>query len=141
RRGAVDRARGQLHERAGRLQQSGRLPARRADSRGAGAGVVVLEPRPLAASRVTRSRQRLFLEQAPMRWPRVAWLLLWLATTAVAAALGCRRSAEEQPPEAVATAPPWFADVTTEAGLDFIHDPGPTGAYFVPQIIGSGAAL
>jgi enediyne biosynthesis protein E4 len=37
---------------------------------------------------------------------------------------------------------PWFADVTTELGLDFTHDPGPVdGKYFMPQINGSGAAL
>ena len=40
------------------------------------------------------------------------------------------------------TGPGWFADVTDEVGLDFVHDAGPAdGAYFMPQIIGSGAAL
>jgi hypothetical protein len=37
--------------------------------------------------------------------------------------------------------PPWFADVTDGVGLTFVHDPGPVGAYFMPQIMGSGAAL
>jgi len=32
-------------------------------------------------------------------------------------------------------------DVTEELGLDFVHDAGPTGTYFLPQIVGSGAAL
>jgi hypothetical protein len=32
-------------------------------------------------------------------------------------------------------------DITAESGLNFVHDAGPTGSYFVPQIIGSGAAL
>jgi hypothetical protein len=36
---------------------------------------------------------------------------------------------------------PWFFDFTDKVGLDFVHDPGPTGSYFMPQIIGSGAAL
>jgi hypothetical protein len=36
---------------------------------------------------------------------------------------------------------PWFVDITAESGLSFVHDAGPTGSYFVPQIIGSGAAL
>ncbi len=36
---------------------------------------------------------------------------------------------------------PWFVDITAESGLNFVHDAGPTGSYFVPQIIGSGAAL
>src|SRR5262249_59744765 len=35
----------------------------------------------------------------------------------------------------------WFADVTAEVGLDFVHDAGPVGHFFMPQIMGSGAAL
>ena len=37
--------------------------------------------------------------------------------------------------------PPWFEDVTDAVGLAFVHDPGPTGSYFLPQLMGSGAAL
>jgi hypothetical protein len=37
--------------------------------------------------------------------------------------------------------PGWFRDVTEEVGLDFVHDAGPAGRYFMPQIMGSGAAL
>jgi hypothetical protein len=37
--------------------------------------------------------------------------------------------------------PPWFEDVTEAVGLNFRHDAGPVGSYFLPQIIGSGAAL
>jgi hypothetical protein len=38
--------------------------------------------------------------------------------------------------------PAWFQDVTEEVGLDFVHDCGPTdGRYFLPQHLGSGAAL
>jgi hypothetical protein len=37
---------------------------------------------------------------------------------------------------------PWFADVTEQVGLNFIHDPGPLPpTTFMPQIFGSGAAL
>jgi hypothetical protein len=36
---------------------------------------------------------------------------------------------------------PWFEDATDALGLKFTHDAGPTGAYFFPQIMGSGAAL
>lgn len=36
---------------------------------------------------------------------------------------------------------PWFADVTDQSGVRFVHDPGPTGSYFFPQIMGSGGAL
>jgi hypothetical protein len=37
--------------------------------------------------------------------------------------------------------PAWFADVTEAVGLDFVHDAGPTGHFFMPQIMGAGAAL
>jgi len=37
--------------------------------------------------------------------------------------------------------PAWFADVTAEVGLDFVHDAGSTGHFFMPQIMGAGAAL
>jgi hypothetical protein len=37
---------------------------------------------------------------------------------------------------------PWFEDVTEVAGLDFVHDAGPIDErYFLPQIVGSGAAV
>jgi len=38
---------------------------------------------------------------------------------------------------------PWFTDGSRAAGLDFTHDPGPGPGprYFLPQILGSGAAL
>jgi hypothetical protein len=36
--------------------------------------------------------------------------------------------------------PPWFEDVTDRLGIDFVHDAGPTGTYFLPQIVGSGCA-
>ncbi len=38
-------------------------------------------------------------------------------------------------------ASPWFEDATDALGLKFTHDAGPTGSYFFPQILGSGAAL
>ena len=51
--------------------------------------------------------------------------------------LGCTK--EVIPPPA---GPEWFEDVTKAVGLDFVHDPGPLdGSYFMPQIVGSGAAL
>src|SRR5207245_2988140 len=38
--------------------------------------------------------------------------------------------------------PIWFRDDTTAVGLDFMHEAGPVGGrYFMPQIMGSGAAL
>jgi enediyne biosynthesis protein E4 len=37
--------------------------------------------------------------------------------------------------------PPWFQDVTAQMGLNFVHETGRTGKYFLPQLFGSGAAL
>src|SRR5262249_46301228 len=57
-----------------------------------------------------------------------------------AAVVGCRSG----PSRRVVAEPegaPWFTDVTREVGLDFVHDPGPTGSFFMPQIMGSGCAF
>ena len=55
---------------------------------------------------------------------------------------GCRPSVPTPAGGPSFTGPGWFEDVTDEVGLDFVHDAGPTdGTYFMPQIIGSGAAL
>ncbi|HEY8504696.1 MAG TPA: VCBS repeat-containing protein [Gemmataceae bacterium] len=61
-------------------------------------------------------------------------LLVWLGA-------GCRSAAPTTPEEGPPAGPPWFRDVTEEVGLNFIHDPGPVGRYFMPQIMGSGCAL
>jgi hypothetical protein len=52
---------------------------------------------------------------------------------------GCSQPASDSP--AGTAEPPWFADVTAEVGLDFVHDAGPVGHFFMPQIMGAGAAL
>src|SRR5947209_11690458 len=62
------------------------------------------------------------------------------ALLSAALGVGCRQEAPapDEPDE-----PPWFADVTEKLGLNFVHDAGPlpTKQYFMPQIMGSGAAL
>jgi hypothetical protein len=45
------------------------------------------------------------------------------------------------PPEAGATGPGWFADVTDAVGIDFVHVTGPVEKYFMPEMMGSGAAI
>jgi hypothetical protein len=57
------------------------------------------------------------------------------------AAYGCRGSQPAIPEEE--TGPIWFEEVTERVGLDFVHDAGPLPGtdYFLPQIMGSGAAL
>jgi hypothetical protein len=56
---------------------------------------------------------------------------------------GCRPTSEALPetPDPESLRAPWFADVTDEVGLDFIHDAGPLGSFFMPQALGSGVAL
>jgi hypothetical protein len=54
--------------------------------------------------------------------------------------VGCRQGATESPKSGTPEAG-WFVDATQELGLDFVHDPGPAGDFFMPQIVGSGAAL
>lgn len=36
---------------------------------------------------------------------------------------------------------PLFADAAASAGLDFVHTPGASGAYYFPEIVGAGGAL
>jgi hypothetical protein len=71
----------------------------------------------------------------PLLISSYAVLLLALVGTG----FGCRL---QHPPTSADAGPPWFTDVTREVGLDFLHDPGPSPErYFMPQSIGSGAAL
>lgn len=74
------------------------------------------------------------------------WRLIgWCLPVAVAAGLLvwlCRPQPSTPPPaEDTPLGPPWFADVTDAWGLSFVHDAGPVGHYFMPQALGSGAAL
>src|SRR5262245_33804544 len=75
---------------------------------------------------------------------RSPWLGVGLGLTLafLITPMGCRRGAPEPaPPDQAAPGPPWFRDVTEEVGLRFVHEAGPLGAYLLPQIMGSGAAL
>jgi hypothetical protein len=56
--------------------------------------------------------------------------------------LSCSRQPDGAPtPTTEAAEPPWFIDITDEAGLDFLHDAGKVETYFMPQQVGSGAAI
>ncbi|MCS7046697.1 MAG: VCBS repeat-containing protein, partial [Gemmataceae bacterium] len=73
---------------------------------------------------------------AVKRWVAV---LLLLAGTGGAAGLwflSVTGSATKEMPE-----PTWFADVTDQLGIDFIHDAGDLSKFLTPQIHGSGVAL
>jgi hypothetical protein len=62
-------------------------------------------------------------------------------------ALGCydsnRSAAEPAPTEDPNSVddPMWFRDDTAAVGIDFVHESGPVGNYFFPQIVGSEAAM
>ncbi len=73
-----------------------------------------------------------------MRWLR-AIIVCLLASLAI---LGCHRAIPEgSDTPAVIDDPIWFRDDTAQVGLHFRHEAGPIGRYFMPQIMGSGAAL
>ncbi len=55
--------------------------------------------------------------------------------------LGCQRTDSPASEPQVAAGLSWFEDVTEKMGLHFVHDAGPVGDYFMPQQVGSGAAL
>jgi hypothetical protein len=73
-----------------------------------------------------------------MRWFGIVAICLLEAFPS----LGCHREAAEpmgaDPPN---NDPVWFRDDTEKVHLDFCHEAGPIGRYFMPQIMGSGAAL
>ncbi len=66
-----------------------------------------------------------------------AWSLALAGTLA-----GCQKADHRRAsfPEPRGTQP-WFEEISARAGLNFIHDAGPTGAYRVPEQMGSGGAL
>jgi hypothetical protein len=68
---------------------------------------------------------------------RIWWWLLGGGLAAALAVAGWLTRAP-LPPDHDA---PWFVDVTEDVGLDFVHDAGPVGSYFMPHIMGSGAAF
>ncbi len=56
-------------------------------------------------------------------------------------ALFCAGGCERAGSPAGQAGAPWFVEVTGEVGLDFVHDAGLTGNYFMPEVMGSGGAL
>jgi hypothetical protein len=54
---------------------------------------------------------------------------------------GCGSGTSTSPAPDEPEGPLWFEDITESCGLDFTHDPGPTGHFFMPQSMGSGAAV
>ena len=74
----------------------------------------------------------------------VLWVLAVSGAALLVGLAGCvnsSRPARGDGAAAEATGPPWFEDVTSAVGLDFVHDPGPTDTFFMPQSMGSGCAF
>ncbi|HLW67554.1 MAG TPA: CRTAC1 family protein [Gemmataceae bacterium] len=72
--------------------------------------------------------------------PVRSWLpILSVLAAAAIGVLGCRE--RDHPQAATSSGPAWFEDVTDQVGLHFTHDAGLGGSYFLPEIMGSGAAL
>jgi hypothetical protein len=60
----------------------------------------------------------------------------------LAGCAGCGSSSSTVPAtEPEPSGPEWFKDVTTEVGLTHHLHVGPTGEYFMPQVMGSGVAI
>jgi hypothetical protein len=72
-------------------------------------------------------------------------LALWFGLSALSLGCGGSHSASTEvalvDEAASAEDPVWFRDDTAQVGLDFVHEAGPVGRYFMPQSMGSGAAL
>ena len=72
------------------------------------------------------------------------WLiLLFVAMLVVAGLFGAWQLFQQNGDSDASSEPPWFADVTDTVGLLFTHDAGPVddNKYFMPQQVGSGAAI
>lgn len=62
------------------------------------------------------------------------------ARMAMAAGLLCACNAPPDEPEP-RQVPKGFVDVSEEVGLEFVHNAGVDGSYFMPEIVGAGVAL
>ncbi|HEY2785187.1 MAG TPA: CRTAC1 family protein [Fimbriiglobus sp.] len=74
---------------------------------------------------------------------RIILAVLVVAAGVVIGTGGCNRAPPSDKPTAKIrpAAADWFEDVTDAVGLNFIHDCGPTGTYFMPQSMYGGGAM
>src|SRR5262249_25749982 len=74
---------------------------------------------------------------------RTLTVVLALATALAVGSVGCNSAppSGQSEPARPPAAPAWFEDVTDAVGLNFTHDCGPTGTYFMPQSMYGGVAL
>jgi hypothetical protein len=74
-----------------------------------------------------------------MRHPAAVWSSSILACLVLMA--GCREATSTAPDSPAIDDPVWFRDDTAAVGLDFRHETGPVGKFFMPEMVGSGVAL
>src|SRR5215813_5605574 len=58
--------------------------------------------------------------------------------------IACNRQQEQQQQQQqpiIKNSPGIFTDITKQSGLNFVHEPGVDGSYFMPESMGSGGAL
>src|SRR6266705_79468 len=69
-------------------------------------------------------------------------LLALLPCVIGAIGLSCSGAPAATPPiDASASVQPWFVDVAERAGIQFVHQSGHRDTFFLPEIMGGGAAL
>ena len=78
---------------------------------------------------------------------RRPWWFLPIFGGLIITLFGCSKTTRPTPttaiadPSTVSSGPGWFEDVTDAVGLNFTHDCGPTGSYFMPQSMYGGGAF
>src|SRR5437867_10786872 len=65
-----------------------------------------------------------------------------LALLSCVIGMSCRGTPVATPQiDASASGQPWFEDVTERAGIQFVHQSGHRDTFYLPEIMGGGAAL
>jgi len=64
-----------------------------------------------------------------------------LTVAACAIGLCCGRAPSPPATDASASTPPWFDEVAERSGIRFVHQSGHRDTFYLPEIIGGGAAL
>ena len=70
-----------------------------------------------------------------------------LSLSASALTSGCNRNESDTSTNnrtrshSTSTSGAWFTDITDQVGLDFVHESGASGEYYMPEITGPGAAF
>lgn len=68
-------------------------------------------------------------------------IFLFISSFSSLVMLNCKTSDNIQEEQAESSAVSLFTDITDEVKIDFVHDPGVDGSYYMPESIGSGGAF